>query len=66
MPYYDGNKKKNSITIISQNIPGCYGSNKIEIKLRKLVFCYHPTVLCLNEVRLSVIKTYQPSKSYTH
>ena len=57
MRFYNGNKKKQSITILSQNIPVCYRTSEVVNKLHEIVFRYHPTVLCLNEVRNSVINT---------
>ena len=53
----NGNGKKKSMTIIAQNIPGCFGSSEVENKIHELVSRYSPTVLCIGEVRQSTIKT---------
>ena len=43
--------------VISQNIPGWYGPSEIENKLHELISRYKPTVLCVNEVKQSVIQS---------
>ena len=53
----NGNGRGKAITIISQNIPGCYGASETESRLHELISRYQPTVLCVNEVRHSILQS---------
>ena len=56
MRSYNGNGKSRTFSIISQNIPCCFGTSEVETKLHELVSHYNPTIMCISEVRKSLLQ----------